>query len=204
MTFGVALKAARRQAGLKQFQLAELVGASQSNVSHLELDRRGVEQSPGIVARLEAALKLPAGELAKHLPQSHPARLMAAVPSGIDLPVMGVVAAGPGRHDEAEADERLRTSEIWAGCVVYRVHGDSMATDGLRHGDYLIVRQKPGRELRIGETVVAWIDAQTGHVVKRLEKGRWLRSGDGWERRLTDGDTIYGVLVGVVRITPTK
>jgi hypothetical protein len=39
-------------------------------------------------------------------------------------------------------------------------------------------------------------------VVKRLEKGHYLKSaGKGrWSHKLTEGDQVFGVLVGVVRV----
>lgn len=195
--FGAALRDARRLAQMSQTALAAAVGITQGAVSHLEVGRSGVEQSPDLVARLERALALPAGSLARHLPADHPARRMAAV----ELPVLGVVAAGAGRDDQAEPGEVLRVSEMWAGCVAYRVRGDSMTGERIRDGDYLIVRPAADSTPAPGSVVVAWIDGQ-GHACERLDARGYLRSSgrDRWAHRLTESDTVLGTLAGLVRI----
>jgi hypothetical protein len=102
------------------------------------------------------------------------------------------------REEPAEPGEVLRVSEMWAGCVVYRVRGESMTGDHIRNGDYLVVRPRGDGEPRAGQIVVAWLDG-LGHVVKRLDRRGTLKSA-GWSHRLTDADRILGTLAGVVRV----
>jgi repressor LexA len=195
--FAEELRRARKAKGISQQQLAELVGISQGMVGHWETGRKASVDYQTL-GRLETALGLGSGELARWLPEDHPARRMAAV----ELPVLGVVAAGAGRDEPAEPGEVLRTSEMWAGCVCYRVRGESMIADQIREGDYLVVRPAADQVPRAGDVVVAWIDGQ-GHAVKRLDARGYLRSGgrERWSHKLNDADQVLGVLVGVVRVT---
>ena len=190
--FGVALRRARLAAGMTLQQLGRLVDRTRGGISAMEVGRVG--PSPDLVARLERALGLPAGELARHLPPDHPARRMAAV----ELPVLGVVAAGPARPAPAEPGEVLRVADLFAGCVAYRVLGDSMLGDQVQNGDYLVVRPLGDDEPRAGQVVVAWLK-EHGHVVKRLDRRGTLKSA-GWSHRLTGADRVLGRLVGVVRL----
>lgn len=195
-TFGEEMKAARKRAGLSQQQLADAIGLTQGAVSHIEVGRAGVEQSPDLVARIESALGLPSGELAKHLPDNHPAKRMAA----IEIPVAGVVAAGIGCDSPADPGEVLRVSEQWAGCVAYRVRGTSMLAEHICDGDYLIVR--PADHAAVGTIVVAWLHSEGGHVVKKLAEKGYLRSGGKtrWAHKLTEDDRIFGSLEAIVRL----
>lgn len=195
--FGRALRAARQTIGWSQQQLAMAVGVTQGAIAHWETGR-STRIDPDTVARVERVLGLRPGELARHLPLDHPARRMALV----DIPVLGVVAAGAGRDDPAEPGEVLRVSELWAGCVAYRVRGESMMGDQIRDGDYLVVRPAEERSPQPGEVVVAWLDGR-GHVVKRLgAEGRTLhsRGRDRWRHRLRDTDRVLGALVGLIRL----
>lgn len=195
-TFGDELRSARKRVGISQQHLADAIGISQAFVAQIEKGRRGVEQSPDIVAKLEQALGLPSGELAKHLPDTHPAKRMAAV----EIPVAGVVAAGSGGDSPADPGEVLRVSEQWAGCVAYRVRGTSMLAEYICDGDYLIVR--PGDHAMVGTIVVAWLADENGHVVKKLSPNGYLRSGGKtrWAHKLGDNDRIFGVLEAIVRL----
>lgn len=51
---GMELKIARIRAGLKQYELAQLVGISQNRLSLIELDRR--QPSPELLERIREAL----------------------------------------------------------------------------------------------------------------------------------------------------
>lgn len=200
MLFGDALRAARVKLDMSAAVLADAVGRTRQFIHQLETGKRGVESQPDFVAKLEAALNLPPGELAKHLPAEHPARRMAAV----EIPVAGVVAAGAGYDAPAEPGEVLPVSEQFSGCVAYRVRGRSMEAELIADGDYLVVR--PGETAHEGDTVVAWLADNGGHVVKILAAKGYLRSGGKtrWAHKLTADDKVYGVLEGVVRLSKKK
>jgi repressor LexA len=198
MTFGERLRAARKAAGLNQTLLGKAVGMSQGAIAHIETGYRGVEQSPEIVAKLETALGLPTGELARHLPATHPARQMAAVV----IPVKGVVAAGAARDEPCDDDDRLKVSEHFADCVAYKVRGDSMRDIAILDGDYIMVRPSAQQQPKVGDTVVAWLSSGSGgHVVKSLTSETALQSSAGgrWKHNLREGDVILGVYRGLIR-----
>jgi transcriptional regulator with XRE-family HTH domain len=199
--FGEEIKRLRKLRGLKQTPLAELAGVSQVSIHKWESGKsQAIDKET--LNRLASALGVDPSALAQHLPAEHNARRATAV----EIPVAGVVAAGAARDEPADADSRLSVSEIFAGCVSYLVRGRSMEDDQIRDGDYLIVKPAADREPAAGDVVVAWIrdkNAETGgHVVKRLEKGNYLKSaGKGrWSHKLAEGDQVFGVLVGVVRV----
>lgn len=199
MTFGERMKQARKALKMSQASLAEAVGVTQGMVSHLEVGRQGVEQSPEIVAKIETALGLGAGELAQHLPADHPARRMAAV----EISVRGVVAAGAARDEPCDDDERLRVSDHFAGCIAYKVRGDSMTGCLIGDGDYVLVRPVADKMPKQGDTVVAWVASLHGHVVKLLGKRATLESPE-FTHRLADDDLVLGVLAGVIRYSDRK
>ena len=192
--FGDALRAARKASGMSQQALADAAGLSQAMITHLEVGRKEAADVD-TVARMERVLQLPAGELVRHLPDNHPAKRMA-----VEIPVQGIVAAGIGCDAPADPGEVLRVSEQWAGCVAYRVRGDSMLGEHICDGDYLIVR--PGSDATQGQIFVAWLASERGHVVKKLFDKGYLRSGgkNRWAHKLTDDDRIFGVLEAVVRM----
>ncbi|MBM6747661.1 helix-turn-helix transcriptional regulator, partial [Bifidobacterium ruminantium] len=74
MTFGDALKAARKAAKLSQTQLAEAVGVRQSSIAQVETGKRSGLEADTVFA-LEKTMRLRAGELVQHLPPDHPAHL---------------------------------------------------------------------------------------------------------------------------------
>lgn len=199
-TFGDELRSARKAAGVTQRVLADRVSVTQAFIAQIETGKGGVERQPDIVARIETALGLPAGELARHLPDNHPAKRMAAV----EIPVAGVVAAGIGCDSPADPGEVLRVSEQWAGCVAYRVRGTSMVAELIADGDYLIVR--PTDQSKEGDIVVAWLANEGGHVVKKLADKGYLRSGGKtrWAHKLTEDDRVFGSLEAIVRLVAKR
>ncbi|VTS03381.1 peptidase s24 : Uncharacterized protein OS=Pseudomonas aeruginosa BL13 GN=Q067_02403 PE=4 SV=1: HTH_31: Peptidase_S24 [Tuwongella immobilis] len=194
VSFGDALREARSRKNMTQNQLAEILGLTQGGLAHIESGRRGVERDPTIVMRMEAALGLPPGTLLRFLPEEHPIRQVAE----IEIPVIGSVGAGPACADPSDPEDRLSVGEAFAGCVAYQVRGDSMLSEQIRSGDYIIVRSDPSP--RPGEIVVAWLADLDGCVCKKLTRSNRLVSDNDWSHKLTESDRIYGAMVAVVRL----
>ena len=90
----------------------------------------------------------------------------------IEIPLLGVVAAGEPYH-AFTLDETLSVpTTLWGGKQVFglRVRGSSMIDEGIHHGDYLIV--EPRAVAENGQTVVAEIDGAV--TVKK-----YYRESDG-------------------------
>lgn len=122
----------------------------------------------------------------------------------IEIPLLGVVAAGEPYHAFALEETLNVPTTLWAGKQVFalRVRGNSMIDEGIHNGDYLIV--EPRHVAENGQAVVAEID---GCVTVK----KYYREADGQVRLqpanpemlpLTvrgDHVRIIGVVVGVLR-----
>jgi SOS-response transcriptional repressor LexA len=214
MEFGKLVETHRKSAGLGLRGLAEAVGCSTSNISAIEAGRNNLVRSPELVAKLEAALDLAPGELAKHLPVGHIARRLAgldgspiaAPPPEILEPVtgwrwvqvVGTVGAGPAQEAETPGEVIPLPAGGPRDVVCYRVRGTSMVGAGIADGVLLLVRRDPAPSP--GEQVVAWVSSLGGCVVKTL-KGRanpYLQGADGTRIEIDEGDVVYGAVVGRV------
>lgn len=131
--------------------------------------------------------------------------LVPITPGGFKLPFVGTVAAGTPTQIFERPNEWFDFAEHFGaeGRYVFEVRGDSMADEGIRNGDYVVIRRNP--EAKIGEDVVAVIDGEL--TLKRLLARRKaetiLVSCDGKQTQYrldeTRGDRIIGVAVGSVR-----
>lgn len=126
-----------------------------------------------------------------------------AVASGVELPLIGIVAAG--RPIETfEQSEVVEVPSAMAGPdnVVYEVRGDSMVDQGIMDGDFVTVHSQPTAEN--GQTVIAELNGSI--TIKRF-----VRKGNRIELhpanptmspilvQETDEFRIRGVLVGSMR-----
>lgn len=189
MSIAECLMRLRKQRGYSQKKLADLAGLEQSYISKLETGEKD-KPSHETLTQLSAALGVRPGQLLGEV--------------GAEIPLKGVVGAGPGQDDEY-TNEVLLVDELFRGDVVaYRVKGNSMIGQLIRDGDNVVVRHSP--EPQNGEIVVAWIDGG-GAVLRRLRvkgKKRVLEASSNEKPRynsheLTEADRIYGVYVGVIR-----
>lgn len=114
--------------------------------------------------------------------------------------VRGAIGTGPTVQEKSYGEGGNRRTPFAGDVAAYVVRGDSMRDEAILNGDIIIVRETPSPTA--GERVVAWVEAFEGCVLKRY-KGRgvkrWLESPDGWRHDLTAEDSVFGVLVGVVR-----
>lgn len=137
-----------------------------------------VDRSPGTVQRIlqmledEKRLTTKGGARATFVPAAvaqHILRVSAAVESAIrHLPILGTVAAG---HpiDVVDSDpETLAIPAEWVAgeCYVLRISGESMIGDGIRDGDYVVVR---ATETVIPNAIhICWLP-HDGATIKRVE-----------------------------------
>jgi repressor LexA len=124
-------------------------------------------------------------------------------PPGVELPLMGLVAAGAPMASVAQ-EERLNFNDLFAGENHYalRVRGQSMIEDHIDDGDYVVIRKQETAEN--GERVVAMIDNEV--TLKRFHRDKGqvrLEPANGtMEPIVVDPSSetrILGVLVGVLR-----
>jgi len=125
-------------------------------------------------------------------------------PTGVEVPLLGYVAAGRPIEAVAAPDTLEIPSWMVRGgeTFVLQVKGDSMIGDGILEGDYLVVRRQP--EPSTGQTVVALVNGEA--TVKRFR-----RSGERVELHpsnpamepivIEKGQAfeVHGVVAGVIR-----
>lgn len=131
-------------------------------------------------------------------------RLAAVAEQGMQLPLVGTVAAGK----PIEAIETADTIDVPPAMVgtgehfVLHVAGDSMIEDGILDGDYVVVRKQATAEN--GQTVVALLDNEA--TVKRLHRhGQTIElhpANQNMQPITVNTEVpfgIAGVVVGVIR-----
>jgi len=172
-------------------EIGEAVNLSSSSTVHAHL--RNLEGA-GLIKRdavLTRAIKVVAGTMASFKPR----RL-------VNLPVVGRVAAGkPTLAVEDVEDTFPIPQDFLSGAdgFMLRVKGDSMIEDGIRDGDYVIVRRQPTADN--GDTVVALVEGEA--TVKRFyrEDGR-IRlqpANQAMQPSFFTNVEIVGKVVGLVR-----
>jgi repressor LexA len=124
--------------------------------------------------------------------------------SGLELPLVGTVAAGKP-IEAVETPDTLEVPPAMLGAgehFVLRIKGDSMIGDGIIDGDYVVVRKQATADN--GQTVVALIAGEA--TVKRLQrKGKYieLHPANPAMEVITVSEgadfRIEGVVVGVIR-----
>jgi repressor LexA len=90
-----------------------------------------------------------------------------AVGGGIEVPLVGIVAAGkPVEAYELPEAIEVPSAMAGPGNVVYEVRGDSMVEMGIMDGDYVAVHPQPTAEN--GQTVIAEVNGAI--TIKRFVK----------------------------------
>ena len=172
-------------------EIGEGVSLSSSSTVHAHL--RAMEQA-GLIRRdpiLTRAIRVVAGNVESYRPKR-----MA------NLPVVGRVAAGSPTLAAQDIEDTFPVPlEVLSGGdgFMLRVKGDSMIEDGIRNGDYVIVRRQETAEN--GDTVVAMVEDEA--TVKRFykEKGRCRLqpANPSMEPMYFDSVSIIGKVVGLIR-----
>jgi repressor LexA len=172
-------------------EIGEGVNLSSSSTVHAHL--RALEQA-GLIRRdpiLTRAIRVVAGNIESFKPKRV-----------ANLPVVGRVAAGSPTLAAQDIEDTFPIPlEFLAGAegFMLRVRGESMVDDGIRNGDYVIVRRQNTAEN--GDTVVALVEDEA--TVKRFykEQGR-IRlqpANASMEPMYFDTVDVVGKVVGLVR-----
>lgn len=129
-----------------------------------------------------------------------------ATPAGVELPLLGQVAAGHPIEAIPEQETVLVPPNLLrkgGKNYVLRVAGDSMIDEQIRDGDYIIVNSRSTAEN--GEMVVALIEGESA-TVKKLYRERDGRirlqpANESLEPMFFPADrvAVQGVVVGVIR-----
>jgi len=172
-------------------EIGEAVGLSSSSTVHAHL--KAIE-SAGLIRRdavLTRAIRVVAGNTEPFKPKRV-----------VSLPLVGRVAAGkPTLAVEDIEDTFPVPRDFLAGGdgFMLRVKGDSMIDDGIRSGDYVIVRRQNVAEN--GDTVVAMVEDEA--TVKRFYKEngrvRLQPANQSLDPMFFDRVEIVGKVVGLVR-----
>lgn len=172
-------------------EIGEAVNLSSSSTVHAHLrnlERAGLIQRDAVLTR---AIKLAPGATDSFTPK----RI-------VNLPLVGQVAAGkPSLAVEDIEDTYPIPQEFLAGGdgFLLRVRGESMIEDGIRDGDYVIVRRQESADN--GDTVVAVVDNEA--TVKRFyrERGRvrLQPANSSMRPAYFDEVAIVGKVVGLIR-----
>ena len=141
--------------------------------------------------------------ITRELRHARAIQLVGHRPPGVELPLMGLVAAGSPLAAEQQ-DEHLNINDLFTGAnhFALKVKGQSMIEDHIDDGDYVVIRKQDNAEN--GERVVAMIDNEV--TLKRFhrEKGQVrLEPANGKMQPIVvdpkSDAKILGVLVGVLR-----
>ena len=125
--------------------------------------------------------------------------------NGVDLPLMGTIAAGQPLDAVATAESVCVPADMVAGrgrSFVLRVQGNSMIEEQIKDGDLVIVEDR--QVAREGETVVALIDGAEATLKKFYRDGSRVRlepANPEMHPIVLPADRLrlQGVVVGVIR-----
>lgn len=125
---------------------------------------------------------------------------------GIDLPVLGLIAAGQPIETIKGHHEMLEVPPFMVGrknSYVLQVKGESMVDDGIMDGDYVVVTEKevPSN----GEVVVALVNNEEATLKRYYKEGSRIRlqpANSAMEPMYIEPKTplkVQGVLIGLIR-----
>jgi repressor LexA len=161
----------------------------------------GIQSPNGVMCHLTALVKK--GLILRKSNSARAIQLVDHRPPGADLPLVGLVAAGPPTEAVAN-DERLNFSDLFCGPnhFALKVRGQSMIEDHIDDGDFVVIRKQETAEN--GERVVAMIDNEVTLKRYQRDKGQVrLEPANGKMQPIIvdphSESRILGVLVGVLR-----
>ena len=123
---------------------------------------------------------------------------------GIELPILGYIAAGSPIQPMTDPNTSLRVaSSMLSGkkrSYVLQVRGDSMIEEGILDGDFVVIEEK--KEARDGEIVVALLDNGLATLKKFFKEATRIRlepANSTMKPIYASNVTIQGAVVGLVR-----
>lgn len=123
---------------------------------------------------------------------------------GIELPILGYIAAGSPIQPMTDPNASLRVaSSMLSGkkrSYVLQVRGDSMIEEGILDGDFVVIEEK--KEARDGEIVVALLDNGLATLKKFFKEASRIRlepANSSMKPIYASNVTIQGSVVGLVR-----
>lgn len=129
---------------------------------------------------------------------------MAKLLDGVELPILGFIAAGRPIEPMTDPDATLRvTSAMLSGkkrAFVLQVKGDSMIEEGILDGDFVVCEQEDG--VRNGDIVVALLDNGLATLKKFYKESTRVRlepANSTMKPIFAKNVKIQGKVVGVVR-----
>jgi SOS regulatory protein LexA len=186
---GHLIRKLREERGVTQRQLAQAIGSNYTYLSKIENGRLDHLPSSKTLIAIADALGIDRdwlltecgrppekltqsivshAEFFRRLGQLRGKQLDAALQP---FPLLGRVSAGP-LSEAIEDAEAFELTDLFSPCehFLLRIRGDSMIEDGIRDGDFAIVR--PQSECRDGDVVVALIDGGEA-TVKRFYRQKF-------------------------------
>lgn len=194
MTFREALKKARK-GKMTQAILAEAVGVKQSSIAQAETGKIK-SLAADTVARIESALSLSPGSLAKYLPKGHRAHDAA----GSAIPDYGLVWGSPPRDVPEPTPGKVfhLSGRFSDGTFALTVSGNSVHRYGVHDGDVIAV--EPRGEPEDGALVVA--RQGNAYTLKGCRDGKLYSFGKDDEMPVEldvcEPLQIVGVMIGVI------
>lgn len=162
--FADNLKAARKNAGISQKELAHRLFISQQ--AYAKYETGAASPNPDVLAAIASELKVSVNDLLD-LPRSFDSPPSST--GGIWVPVLGKVAAGIPIEaiQEIEDYEEISIDTASKGeHFALRIRGDSMEPR-IKDGDVVIVRRQP--DCNDGDVAVVLVDGEAA-TVKRIKK----------------------------------
>ena len=129
---------------------------------------------------------------------------LAELTEGIELPILGMIAAGQPIQPMTDPDATIRVSPAMLTgkkrAYVLKVNGDSMIEEGILDGDYVVVEEQ--KEVKNGDIVVALLENGLATLKKFFKEASRIRlqpANSSMEPIYVKNVKIQGRVVGLIR-----